>query len=235
MANFVGFNPNTRGVLHFQMADYGESALGSKLRYAPCKRKCKYLVVAAIHGEEAETSFFLSRALRAFDGNFDSIAFVLCANPDGVSLGVRGNARDVDLNRNFPTSNWKPLAVSSRSILESSRDTLLSPGEMAGSEPETKALMELVDRLDPQAIVSIHSPLGCVDAPEKTSLVCGLQQVFNVPWVADVGYPTPGSLGSWCKERGVECVTMELPRLHGELLFERYGIAFANFLKKLDT
>ena len=37
---------------------------------------------AGIHGEEPETTFFLSRVLRAFEKPFESIAFVLCANPD---------------------------------------------------------------------------------------------------------------------------------------------------------
>ena len=27
----------------------------------------------------------------------------------------------------------------------------------------------------------------------------------------DVGYPTPGSFGSWCAERGLPVVTLELP------------------------
>ena len=35
-------------------------------------------------------------------------------------------------------------------------------------------------------------------------------------------------------EQGLECVTLELPRLALELLFERYGEPFAEFLENAD-
>lgn len=235
MTGTVQFKPETRGIFRHSTLEYGKSVLGSSLRYVPCKGDCKLLVLAAVHGEEPETTFLLSRSLRAFEDAFDSIAFVLCANPDGVCFGTRGNANGVDLNRNFPTENWNSEAVTSRSVLEAERDTLLSPGMFAGSEPETEALMSLIDLLKPQAVLSLHSPIGCVDAPARTPLVDHLQGVFNLPWVPDVGYPTPGSMGSWCKERKLECITLELPRLAPELLFERYGQPFAQFLRDWDN
>jgi len=95
------------------------------------------LVVAGIHGEEPETTFLLSRVLRAFDSPLPHTAFVLCANPDGMTLGTRGNAGGVDLNRNFPTTNWNSSPVLSRSVLEAERDTELSAGSYGGSESET--------------------------------------------------------------------------------------------------
>jgi len=84
--------------------------------------------------------------------------------------------------------------------------------------------------LRPRSILSMHAPLGCVDAPERTMLVAALQGVFGLPWVPDVGYETPGSLGTWCNENATECVTLELPRMSLELLYDRYGEAFAQFL-----
>jgi protein MpaA len=209
--------------------------MGAPLVYFPCKRECRLLVMAGIHGEEPETTFLLSRALRAFDDNFESVAFILCANPDGVALGTRGNANGVDLNRNFKTQNFSTEKVSSRSILEAPRDTLLSPGAFAESEPETKALVALVEQLKPSSIISMHAPLACVDAPQKTTLVTDLMSTFSLPWLQDIGYKTPGSFGTWCGESGIECVTLELPRLSLEHLFDRYGRAFAEFLERVDT
>lgn len=225
------FEPESRGIIRLQHFEYGRSVLGAPLLCYPSRGECRLLVFAGIHGEEPETTFLLSRAMRAFESNLEHVAVVLCANPDGVALGTRGNANGVDLNRNFETSNWDESPVLSRSILEATRDTQLSPGKSPASEPETRALAALVGRLEPQAVIAMHSPIGCIDAPKYSPLVERLQCAVNLPWKPDIGYATPGSFGTWCAARGLECITLELPRLAPEVLFERYGESLARFLE----
>lgn len=223
-------SPENRGVIRFASQTYGRSVLGTPLLYFPSSGSTELLVVAGIHGEEPETTFLLSRAMRHLPRSLEHTAVVLCANPDGMAMGTRCNASGVDLNRNFATSNWKQGCVGSRSVLERARDTLLSAGKAPASEPETSALTGLIQNLKPRSVLSIHAPMGCLDAPQRTPLVAALQDVFGLPWVSSIGYETPGSLGTWCKENQTECVTLELPRMSLEQLYDRYGEAFARFL-----
>lgn len=241
----MALESSSRGIFRLPLKEYGRSLQGSVLQYVPCEGPCRILVIAGIHGEEPETTFLLSRCLRAFDRPFKNVAFVLCANPDGMTLGTRGNLRGVDLNRNFPTSNWTAGEVMSRSVLEAPRDTVLSAGTAGGTEPEVRALLDLIAQLKPASIVSMHAPIACVDAPSRTPLVDLFCKAFNLPWLPDIGYPTPGSLGTWCKEQScgnpsqkqknapIECVTLELPRMSLEALFDRYGRPFIELLENL--
>lgn len=226
----LDLSPENRGVIRLKPETYGRSVLGAPLLYYPASGSTELLVAAGIHGEEPETTFLLSRAIRHLPHALEHTAIVLCANPDGMVMGTRGNASGVDLNRNFATSNWKRGSVGSRSVLECARDTLLSTGDAPASEPETSALANLIRNLKPRSVLSIHAPMGCLDAPERTPLVIALQNVFCLPWVPSIGYETPGSLGTWCNENRMECVTLELPRMSLEQLYDRYGDAFAQFL-----
>jgi protein MpaA len=92
--------------------------------------------------------------------------------------------------------------------------------------------VSLIQKLAPETILSMHAPIACVDAPVRSAMVDSLCEVFGVPWLPDIGYPTPGSLGTWCKEqRSPECITLELPRMSLEALFDRYAHSFAEWLK----
>ena len=227
-----GFKPYAaQGLLPSGLQEYGRSHLGTPLLYLPSLQPCRLLVIAGLHGEEADTTFLLSRSLRLMGEAFAHAALVLCANTDGLALGTRGNARGVDLNRNWPSPNWSPATVHTRLVLDAPRVTELSPGASPASEPETRALQALIEKLSPEEILSLHSPLACVDAPKRTLLVKQLCRELSLPWQSDIGYPTPGSLGSWCMARDLHCVTLELPLEASETLARRFAAPLARLLE----
>ena len=198
-----------RGTIPWQPDVFGHSYLGAPLEVWRPAGPCRLLIFAAIHGEEGETTNALSLALRHLTDPSPHCAVVLAANPDGLSRGTRGNARGVELNRNFPTGDWQREPVLHRATLDGPREVALSPGTEAGSEPETRALLALIRDLEPEAVVALHAPLACIDDPNDSELGRWLAERTGLPLVPDVGYPTPGSFGTWGAEQGLPVVTYE--------------------------
>jgi protein MpaA len=199
------------GTLELEPVAYGRTHEGTPLELWRPDGPCSLLVIAGIHGEEPETTFALSRALRQLSAPSPHCAVVLAANPDGLIRGTRGNARGVDLNRNFPSGDWRPDPVLHRSTLADPRDVELSPGAHAGSELETRALIALIDELKPERVVALHAPLACIDDLNRSPLGRWLAEQTGLPLVDDVGYPTPGSFGAWGAEQGMPVITYEFP------------------------
>jgi len=210
------------GTIPWEPTTYGRSVLGHPLEVWRPQADCQLLIFAAIHGEEPETTYALSRALRQLSEPPEHSAVVLVANPDGILRGTRGNARGVDLNRNFPSKDWQPKAVTHRSTIEDKSDILLSTGQGPASEPETQALLSLIAELKPRAVVALHAPLECIDDANESALGRRLAQRTSMPLVRDVGYPTPGSFGSWGSDNGVPVVTYEFPLAATEVLMREH-------------
>lgn len=222
------------GTLPWQPDTYGRSQLGLPLEVWRPSGSCTRLIFAAIHGEEPETTYALSRALRQLTVPSAYCAVVLAANPDGLIRGTRGNARGVDLNRNFPSRDWQPNAVTHRSTIEDPSDILLSPGETPASEAETRALMELIAELQPDHVIALHAPLACIDDANASPLGQRLAERTGMPLVRDVGYPTPGSFGSWGQDNGVAVITYEFPLAATEVLMRDHVPVLVELLTRKD-
>lgn len=201
-----------RGVILHQAHTYGLSRNQAPLDiYLPANSQVELLVIGGIHGDEPETVVLLSEALRSIAPADLQTAVILSANPDGARLGTRASSAGVDLNRNFPARNWSPEKVYHRGKAGDPQDIELSPGTSGGSEPETTALIKIIDELQPRIIVALHSALACVDDPENTALGTWLASATGLTHQPDIGYSTPGSLGSWCVDHELPLVTFELP------------------------
>lgn len=172
---------------------------------------------AAIHGEESPTLLLAHQLLRTVHADDACAVVVPVLNPDGVLHGTRQNANGVDLNRNFPTSAWRPdpsptfWPVTMTRTAER-RTQLSSPGSHAGSEPETQAIMQLIEQVKPQAVIDLHAPLDCVIAQraEAVRLADWLAQPAGLPVVRQLENPTPGDSASWVDEQGSLSITYEI-------------------------
>ncbi len=204
-------NRRDRGVIRHAGSVYGTSVDGTPIIvYSPAPGSADLVILASIHGDESETTVVVSEALRCIPAGDLKAAVIVCANPDGIVRGTRGNARGVDLNRNFPTSNWTADPVCYKSRENDARDIALSPGSHAASELETTALIQLIDSVKPRAIVSLHSALACIDDAGGSHLGRQLAVRSGLPLLFEIGYPTPGSMGTWAGEKNLTLVTYEL-------------------------
>ena len=71
-----------------------------------------------------------------------SVLIVRTPNPDGLADRTLTNSRGVDLNRNFP---------STRFTASPTRET----GEKPGSEPETRAIVQLLNQFRPEMVIHV--------------------------------------------------------------------------------
>lgn len=201
-----------RGVLRHPAWEYGRSEQNTELNlYGPRVGPVDILLIAAMHGDENETTVVLSEALRRIPAGAIKNPVILSTNPDGALQGTRSNARGVDLNRNWPTANWSSKPVYHKDHGGTVQDISLSSGESAGSEAETRALLDCVKRLQPRTVISLHAPLACVEDPQATPLAHWVATQVGLPLVPDVGYATPGSFGTWSAEHDINIITWELP------------------------
>lgn len=214
-----------RGRLAAEAKIYGNSVLGAPLLWFPAPQadESSGLIIAGTHGDETAAVVTLSSAMRTLQEPYRRHHVVLAVNPDGCQLGLRANARGVDINRNFPAANWQTGETVYRwNTRTPDRDVLLSTGERPGSEPETQGLCTLIHQLQPQWVVTFHEPLACIEDPQNSPLAHWLADEMALPLVTSVGYPTPGSFGSWCADLELLCITAELPAISADESTDKY-------------
>lgn len=173
------------------------------------------LILGGTHGDEPATDALVTEFCEFLPSlavqGLPVIAWPL-VNPDGRARGTRYNAVGVDLNRNTDAL-W-------------SADSEERPGPFAWSEPESRALRDLILHWRPAKIVTLHWALAELDADgiqsrglldamwdalsdsERQPYRCGLSKRPSLP----------GSFGSWIGHSvrypggtAPAIVTLELP------------------------
>jgi predicted deacylase len=166
------------------------------------------VIIAGIHG--TEYGYDVARKFVAYllanpsaipaGTQLDVIAL---ANPDGRALRRRGNARGVDLNRNFPSRNWRRINRRGRTA-----------GRSAASEPETQAIIRFLEQGNYARVITLHSrgPLVDYDGPGGWSLAKRFSRAARMPIVrlATTGRYY-GSMGNYVPQRyRIPIMTVEL-------------------------
>ena len=161
-------------------------------------------LIGGIHGDETEGRSALE-ILR--NGSIAAVKLRMLRdlNPDGTVAQRRVNARGYDLNRNWPASNFQAGAAGGTAPL---------------SEPESRALHEDLRAFKPDLVVVLHStpvgPFVNYDGPaDKFANAFAVAAGGGSGWpvMADMGYPTPGSLGTYLGvDQSIPILTIEFER-----------------------
>lgn len=116
------------------------------------------LYVGNIHGNELSTKYLMEAWIDELEQNIQNIPInkkvivVPTINPDGAIANRRNNSNNIDLNRNFDTSDWQTDSYSTTNQL-----IIGGGGPSPMSEPETKALSSFTISLMPRLTMSFHS------------------------------------------------------------------------------
>jgi protein MpaA len=198
------------------------------------------LILCGVHGDEITPVKFCWDLMRELKSNHSfSDKFVVVApvvSPDSFlkPRPTRTNAAGVDVNRNFPTADWKAEAHK-RWKTHYHKDKRKFPGPMAASEQETIFQMNLIKRYKPNKVISVHAPLTLLDydgpslkAEEGKFAKTLLEQMSQKSAGYKISnYPVfPGSLGNWAgKEALIPTYTLELPNANA-LETDKFWVLF---------
>jgi murein peptide amidase A len=127
----------------------GRAIVAHVLGAATAKRRV--LLVGCIHGNECAGRRILAALEHRPVRTGVQLWLVPSMNPDGEAADTRQNADGVDLNRNFPYQ-WRAGGGST-----------YYAGPRPSSEPETRAAMRLIERIEPAVTIWYHQHEDLVD------------------------------------------------------------------------
>jgi len=166
------------------------------------------MIIGGIHGDEPAGFISALKLAQYINNNPESIlnrvVIIPCLNPDGLISGRRTNGNRVDINRNFPADNWS----------QEFKKKYNNSGNLPASEPETVLIVNAIENYKPALIIQMHQPFNVLNAETNTSaeLTAIMSKITGLPVVENIGYSTPGSLGSYhtALDYKVQGITVEL-------------------------
>ena len=168
-----------------------------------------FYLLAGVHGDEVEGVYVLKELFQWLKMEHSLKDFPMIVIPilnvDGYKNQTRVNAHLVDLNRNLPTKDW----------VSTQKEARYNPGPKPLSEPENQFLVKLMDKYKPGFIMSFHTWKPILNYNGQCDDVARYLSDFNQYEIAsDIGYPTPGSLGTFAVEKyNSPVLTFECPEL----------------------
>lgn len=190
------------------------------LNNADCKN---ILIIGVVHGDEPLGEYFINTYLKNKIETKNNLYFIPRLN----FSSERKNANGVDINRNFKTKNW----------IKSNPNDSYFGGFSPNSEPETKFIVNLMDEVQFDAIVTIHCPYKVinydgVNNPNTLPLANKISEIMDYPVEENIGYETPGSFGTYAGvERNIPTITIEYDeQAQKEELYPKFEALF-NYLK----
>jgi protein MpaA len=195
----------------FSEIESGESLEGNPISvFKTDIKSSKYLfLIAGVHGDEVEGVYVLKELFNWLKNEHSlkdmPIIVIPILNVDGYRAQTRVNAHLVDLNRNLPTKDWTPDQTHPK----------YNPGPKPLSEPENQFLVKLLDKYKPGMIISFHTWKPILNFNGECQDIAEYLHSFNKYEMAgDIGYPTPGSLGTFGVEKyDTPVLTFECPEL----------------------
>lgn len=190
------------------------------------------LFLGGVHPDEITPIHLAFKLARYLNQNFSKLNLnknkVIVAplvNPDGFFLKrpIRTNIAGIDPNRNFPTSDW--FSDAHKAWAKRGKRLRYFPGSYPQTSIETVFQQQLIARIKPDKIVSIHAPLGFLDydgpgdqKPSQLSmeekrakqLVHHISKQTENYRIVDYSF-YPGSLGNYAgQQNGIPTITLEL-------------------------
>ncbi|NDK08915.1 hypothetical protein EOM39_06790 [Candidatus Gracilibacteria bacterium] len=191
------------------------------------------LYIGGIHGNEIGTVKLMNRWINYLTDNKDlvsddiAVSIIPCLNIDGYNKAIhnknffsRGktgktNARAVDLNRNFPTSNWKEKSI----LFVGGCYSDVSGGSCAGSDPEIQALIDYIKSESIETIYLYHNCWATVFGKgsnqvtkkvQEYSKISGYRIFTDTEWLNLSEEQKTGNSMTWAEENNIDIIEIEL-------------------------